>query len=263
MSTSCSVDETGIYGSFPYLEVEVESKTLTKTASTDAIALKTNRTVSVIVAADTKWLTAVAEGEQLVLSWTANDLETTREAVIHLSTPNSIVTREIRVTQDASGELTFDGNLILRSKEEIAANTYTKTTGDLVIGNVTSIVSKSTDNSVSVDINGKTVTASPSDISDEDMDLLEEQIHMIGGKGLAVVNTQVTELPLEIIAANGVEKLGFDYNAIEELPSAETMESLGLKELSLKGNDISDISALAGCTTIESLDLTGNVVYDL
>ena len=263
MSTSCSVDETGIYGSFPYLEVEVESKTLTKTASTDAIALKTNRTVSVIVAADTKWLTAVAEGEQLVLSWTANDLETTREAVIHLSTPNSIVTREIRVTQDASGELTFDGNLILRSKEEIAANTYTKTTGDLVIGNVTSIVSKSTDNSVSVDINGKTVTASPSDISDEDMDLLEEQIHMIGGKGLAVVNTQVTELPLEIIAANGVEKLGFDYNAIEELPSAETMESLGLKELSLKGNDISDISALAGCTTIESLDLTGNDVYDL
>ena len=263
MSTACSVDETGIYGSFPYLELEIDTKTLTKTASTDAIALKTNRTVSITVVADTTWITAVAEGEQLVLSWTANDLETTREAVIHLSTPNLIVTKELRVIQDASGELTFDGDLILHSKEEIAANTYTKVKGDLVIGNVTSIVSKATDASVSVDLDGKILTAVPSDISDKDIELLNEQIHLIGGKGLAVVNTQVKELPLEIIAANGVEKLCFDYNALTDLPSAETMESLGLKELSLKGNDISDISALAGCSTIESLDLTGNDVYDL
>ena len=263
VSTGCSVNEEGIMGSFPYLEVELESKTLTKTASTDAIAIKTNRLISVSVVPASSWLTAVVDGEQLVLSWEANELEIPREATITLATSNSLVTKYIRVVQDASGELTFDGDLILRSKAEIAANTYTKATGDLIIGNVTSIVSKATDSSVSVELDGKTVTASPSDISDDDLALLKDQIHMIGGKGLAVINTQATELPVEIIAAAGVVKLGFDYNAIEELPSAETMESLGLKELSLKGNDISDISALAGCTTIESLDLTGNDVCDL
>ena len=263
VSTGCSVNEEGIMGSFPYLEVELESKTLTKTASTDAIAIRTNRAINVIVVPESQWLTAVVEGGQLVLGWEANELEVPREATITLSMSNFLIEKTIKVVQDASGELTFDGDLILRSKAEIAANTYTKATGDLIIGDVTSIVSKATDSSVSVDLNGKTVTASPSDISDEDLTLLKDQIHMIGGKGLAVVNTQATELPFEIVAANGVEKLNFDYNDMTELPSAETMQSLGLTELSLKGNDISDISALAGCNSIEYLDLTGNDVYDL
>ena len=251
-------------GSFPYLEVELETKNLTKTASSDAIAINTNRSVSVSVVSDQgAWLTAAVEGDQLVLTWKENTLETKRTATITLSTSNSLVTKTISVTQDASGELTFDGDLILRSKEEIAANTYTKTTGDLIIGNVTSIASKASGSSVSVDLDGKVLKASPSDISDSDIAVLVEQIHMIGGGGLAVVNTKATKLPVEIISQNHVTKVSFDHNAMTVLPSADVMESLELKELSVEGNDLTDISPLAGCSTIVVLDISGNDVYDL
>lgn len=264
VSTGCSVDESGIYGSFPYLEVELESKTLTKVAASDAIAIKTNRKVTAsVVSQNGAWLNVSVEGEQLVLTWNENQLETPRTATITLSTPNSLVTKTIEVVQDASGELTFDGDLILRSKAEIAENTYTKVTGDLIIGNVTSIVSKATESSVSIELGGKNVTASPSDISDEDMAVLAEQIHKIGGGCLAVINTEVTEFPVEIISQNQVTTVNFDYNAMSFLPSAGVMESLGLKSLSVKGNTLKDITALSGCSAITYLDISGNDVYNL
>lgn len=263
-STACSVDESGIYGSFPYLEVELESKNVTKVASSDAISIKTNRKINVsVVSQQGIWLDAAVEGDQLVLSWNDNPLETTRIATISLSTPNSLVTKTIEVVQDASGELTFDGDLILRNKAEIAANTYTKAKGDLILGDVTSIVSKASDSSVSIEFDGKIVTASPTDITDEDIAVLVEQIHQIGGGGLAVVNTKATKLPVEIISQNNINKVSFDYNLMSELPSADVMESLGLSELSVKGNELKDITALSGCNTITALDISGNDVYDL
>ena len=263
VTSGCSVNEEGIYGSFPYLEVDIDSKSITKVASSDAIAIKTNRKISVSVDANASWLTAVVEGEQLVLSWKENVLETIREAVVTLSTPNSLVTRTLKVTQDASGELTVQGDLILHSKEEIASNTYTKTTGDLIIGNVTSIMSKATSTSVSVELDGRILTASPTDINDVDVEKLKDQIHMIEGKGVAVVNTKAKTIPVEIISANGVQEVSFDYNNMKSLPSADVLQSLNLRELSIKGNPVTDISALAGCSTIEILDISGTEVYDL
>lgn len=251
-------------GSFPYLEVELDTKNLTKAASSDAIAINTNRSVSVSVSSENgTWITAAVEGDQLVLSWKENPLETTRSATITLSTPNSLVTKTISVTQDASGELTIQGDLILHNRDEIAANTYTKTTGDLIIGNVTSIVSKATSSSVSVELDGRILTASPTDINDVDISKLKDQIHLIGGNGLAVVNTKAKTIPVDIIAANGVKEVSFDYNNMSELPAAAVMESLNLTELSIKGNSVTDISPLAGCSTIEILDISGTEVYDL
>lgn len=264
VSTGCSVNEEGIYGSFPYLEIEIDSKNITKVASNEGITVRTNRSLTVTVdAAGASWLAASVEGDQVVLTWKENTLETTREAVVTVSTPNSLVTKEIKVIQDASGELTIQDDLILRSKTEIEKNTYTKTTGNLIIGNVTNVVTKAVSNSVSVDLGNKVYTASSSDISDADMEVVKEQIHMIGGKKIVVVNTNVRTFPIDLMAANGVDELYFDFNDMSALPSAELMESLELKKLSLRGNKISDISALSGCSTIESLDISGNDVYDL
>lgn len=250
-------------GSFPYLEIEVDTKTVTKVASSDAIAISTNRSVNVEVNAQGSWLTAVVEGEQLVLSWKDNNLETSREATVTLSTPNSLVTKSLLVIQDASGELTVHGDLILHNREEIASNTYTKATGDLIVGNVTSIVSKAVSSSVSVEFDGRMLTASPTDINDVDLAMLKDQIHLIEGEGMAVVNTKATTIPVDIITANGVQEVCFDYNNMKELPSAEVLESMNLKQLSIRGNAVADISALAGCGTIRSLDISGNEVYDL
>ena len=265
-AVSCSVDEIkeGIQGSFPYLEVEVAAKNITKVADSDAIAIQTNRKLNVSVLQNgSPWLTANVVDDQLVLDWKANDLETTRTATITLSTPNRLVTREIVVTQDASGELTVYGDLVLRSKDAIAENTYTKTTGDLIIGDVVTIATKATSNDESTSVGNKVVTASPSNIDDSDLEVLKNQIHQIGGQSIVVLNTNAKSFPLDMIKANNVVNLYFDYNKMEELPSASVMESLGLTELSVKGNLLTDVSVLADCSTIKFLDLSENEIYDL
>ncbi len=261
--TGCSVNEEGIMGGFPYLEIEVATKNVSKVGSSDVIAVKSNRPMTAEVSSGVSWLRANVSGEQLVLEWDDNELEITREAVVTVSTSNNLVSKEVTVVQDASGEVTIMGDLILHSKAEIASNTYTKATGNLIIGKVTSIETKASSGEIHTVFDGRKLTASPSDISDADLNLLEEQINMIGEKGLAVINTVATSLPCGLIAANGIEQVNFEYNSMTVLNSAEQLSALGLKGLSLKGNKLSDISALSGCTTLEYLDLTGNEVSNL
>ena len=261
VATGCSVNEVeeNIFGSFPYLELEAESMNIQKTASTGAIGFDSNRNVSLNVQSPNgTWLTARVEGDQIVMDWEQNELETSREATITVSTPNSLVVKKLEVTQDPSGELTLRGNLLLRNKKEIEENTYTKTTGDLLVGDI--VYTRADYQS---DFNGRGLSSLPTDISDSDIAKLTEQIHLIDGRGLAIVNTQISTFPTDIIKANGVKTVCLDYNGLPALPSAEVMASMNLGILSLKGNNISDISALAGNNSIAELDLSGNDIYDL
>lgn len=261
VATGCSVNEVeeNIFGSFPYLELEAESMNIQKTASTGAIGFDSNRNVSLNVQSPNgTWLTARVEGDQIVMDWEQNELETSREATITVSTPNSLVVKKLEVTQDPSGELTLRGNLLLRNKKEIEENTYTKTTGDLLVGDI--VYTRADYQS---DFNGRGLSSLPTDISDSDIAKLTEQIHLIEGRGLAIVNTQISTFPTDIIKANGVKTVCLDYNRMPGLPSAEVMASMNLGILSIKGNNISDISALAGNNSIAELDLSGNDVYDL
>ena len=69
-AVSCSVNEIeeGIKGSFPYLEVELTTKNITKVADSDAIAIQTNRKVSVtVVQSGNPWLTANVADDQMDL----------------------------------------------------------------------------------------------------------------------------------------------------------------------------------------------------
>ena len=249
-------------GTFPYLEVDVTTFNITKSASTDVISFKSNRSVKASMGG-CLWIRASVDGEQIVLDWDENDYESTRQAVLTVSTSNNLFKKEITIIQDASGELTIQGDLILRSKEEIANNTYTKVLGNLIIGNVTSIMSKASDGDVITEMGDRIVIASPSDIDDSDIALLNEQINLIGEKGIAIINTNAESIPVDFVKSVGVKNLYLDNNQISELPDADVMASLGLKELSLAGNEISDVSALAECNTIEYLDISGNDVYDL
>ena len=268
----CSVDETGIEGSFPYLEVEVTSMQLSKVAHTQPINVKTNRGLVFKFTPSVDWISAEYDRDNGVINLivTPNDLEQTRSVTMGITTSNSTVYKEIVLTQDASGELTHTGDLILRSKDEIAQNTYTKvamafdgsSAGYLVIGNVAA-PTRSVNKYVSSEIGDSYYTVADSDISDSDIATLTETIHQVAGRGLVIANTEVTAIPQELIKANGVDKLAFDYNALTVLPSATEMTELNLKELSLKGNYLSDISSLAGNTTIERLDISENAVYNL
>lgn len=261
VATGCSVNELeeNIFGSFPYLELEAESMNIQKTASTGAIGFDSNRNVSLNVQSPNgTWLTARVEGDQIVMDWEQNELETSREATITVSTPNSLVVKKLEVTQDPSGELTFRGNLLLRNKKEIEENTYTKITGDLLVGDI--VYTRADYQS---DFNGRGLSSLPTDISDSDIAKLTEQIHLIEGRGLAIVNTQMSTFPTDIIKMHGVNTVCLDYNRLAELPSAETMNSMNIGRISLKGNSISSVASLAGNATILELDLSGNDIYDL
>ena len=140
MLAGCSVNEEGIYGSFPYLEIDQTSVTLSKVGSTEALTYESNRALRVTVESKFgKWLTAIAQDGEIILTYQNNELETKRTAHLIITTPNQLITKTIDVPQDASGELTFEGDLKLKSKSEIKDNTYTKVRGELIVGNVTSV----------------------------------------------------------------------------------------------------------------------------
>ena len=267
----CSVDETGIEGSFPYLELDVTYMQLSKVAHTQSIDVRTNRTLTFKFSPYADWISAEYDKENGIINLTVtpNDLEMTRTVTMGITTSNSTVYKEIVLTQDASGELTHTGDLILRSKEEIADNTYTKvatgydgTPGFLVLGNVTA-ATKAVNNSILVKLGDWTYNVSASDITDSDIETLAEKIHLIQGQGIIIANTNVNAIPQELIKANNVDKLAIDYNSLAVLPSATEISELNLKELSLKGNNLSDISSLAGNTTIEHLDISANNVHNI
>ena len=269
----CSVHEEGIYGSFPYLEIDETDISLSKLEGVVHIPYESNREVKVKCVSE--WLTVSADQGEIVLQHKANDLEEAREATIEIAAPNSLVKKSITVIQDASGELTIKTDLILRSKEEILSNTYTKTTGALIIGNVTSVKTRASDtyvtsdktraadSDVTVKNNNYTFMSSPTDINDTDIAPLNEQIHMISNGVLAILNTEVKGIPVNLIKSNKVDKVYFDYNAMTELPSKSEIDDMGLTELSISGNMVSDISVLKDNSTISYLDISGNDIYNL
>ena len=122
----CTVDETDIQGSFPYLESEITQVRLPKDASTEVIEFSTNRNLTVKFNQSADWIDAAVSGNMVTLTYKQNDLEEERSVTLSITTVNSTARKEILIVQDPSGELTYYGDRILRSKNEIAQNTYTK-----------------------------------------------------------------------------------------------------------------------------------------
>ena len=262
--TGCSVNEDGIYGSFPYLEIEELQASLTKSTAEYAIPYSSNRKVSakILNSNGVDWLKVAIAGEQIVLKFKSNDLETERCAKIQVSTTNNLISKIIEVTQDASGELTMNGDLIL-SDQSIKSNNYTKTTGNLIIGNIKIWETKSNTQSVTLKNPEYTLNAGPSDITDIDLDSLTKQIHEIQKGGLVIANTKVKNLPIELIKNNRVKRIYFDYNEMADLPAADVIKDIAPTSLSLRGNKLSDISELEGCSSLKYLDISDNDIHDL
>lgn len=270
ITAGCTVEEDGRYGSFPFIEIEQDSYRLKKKADVLQIPVQTNRDLKIEVKngygiiASTKF-----EDNCIYVSYQDNDLEVERSLQLLISTPNSLVEKKITLVQDPSGELTTKEDLMLRSKDEIASNTYTKTEKNLIIGGVQSVRTKAAQSDVSVVFadmfggKGMEYLVTPTDIDDVDLDTLTARIHRIGEGGLAIMNTKVKTFPVELAKNNQVTRMCLAYNEISQLPSADVIGSMGLVELSLKGNPISDVSSLARASKLSVLDLSETEVYDL
>lgn len=269
--TKCKVNEADIKGGLPYVVLSLTDTTLAKTEQMVTIPVETNRPLKVDITSNySEWIVGQVTDGVLTLTVNANDLETTRVATITLSSTNSIASATITVTQDASGELTITGDLILKSKAEISSNTYTKTTRSLILGDVVSIGGANAPQTASASSGTKVsefgdsiIVANHSDIDNASLEQLTSQIHEVRGGALVVTNTEVSEFPLELISANGIKRVYFDHNKMTTLPSSTQLASLGLVELSIRGNQVTDISPLAECTTLTHLDLSETAVYDL
>lgn len=256
------MDEEGIYGSFPFIQISTSDTTLTKVASTSVISYKSNR--NIISKSSATWLTATVDAQhsQIILTYDANPMEVERKATVELFTANDMIRKTLNITQDASGEQTYSGDLILRSKEDIAANTYTKTEGSLLVGNIEQVQNK-TQQSIEVDMGEYQLKVLPSNIDDRDMATLTEQIHLIGKQTIAIANTKVKQIPTELITYNAVKQVYFDNNNLTSLPSAEEMAALNLEKLSVKGNYLKTLSALQNCHSISYLDVSYNQAYNI
>lgn len=254
----CTVAEVeDIYSGFPYIEIESEEVNIAKTTQTISVPIKTNRTLR--FTSSQEWLKASLseDGSGLQITASANPLETSRAAVVTITTPNDLVKKTITVSQDASGELTIQGDLILKSHQEILSNTYTKTKSALILGNV----SKVTKASENLQCGEYTINVSESDISDESIDTVTNRINEVAGRTLIVAKTKITQLPVGIIAKAGIKKVYLDYNEIGRLMLG--IKSMNLTDLSLRGNKLTDISGLADCTTLTYLDISHNDIYTL
>ena len=261
----CAVDETGIEGSFPYLNIDYNTKRVSKVMGSQPVVIEvnTNRAIIVRFVPQVSWIKAEVSGNMISLTYEDNEYEEERSVTLEISTVNSTVSTSLTIIQDSSGELTFrEGDLVLRTKEEIANNTYTKTVGNLIIGNLT-VPTRSVTESVSVKLKDNVYTMSESDLVDADLEPLKDTIHEVQGKGLVVANTKVTKLPTELIQSVGFEYVSFDYNEMSVLPSTEVLSQLNLRELSLKGNNLTDLSNLEGVNSIEYLDLSENDIYNI
>lgn len=271
MFAECKVNEADIKGGLPYVKLALADTALAKTDQVVDIPVETNRPLTVEVnSVQSGWISGVVTDNILRLTVKANDLEIERVATLTISTTNKIATATLSVRQDPSGQLTIDGDLILRSKAIVAENTYTKTTKNLILGDVTEITTASNVSSAAASDDAEftefgtiRIKATPSDIDNSSIELLTKQITEVRGKTLVVLNTAVSDLPLELISANSIDKVYFDYNNLTELPASDQLASLGLAELSLKGNALTDISNLSGCTTLKHLNLSHTGVYDL
>lgn len=269
MLAGCSVDETGIYGSFPYLEVDTGDIKLVRDASTKLIEFDSNRGVKVTIEFDRevmygRWLTATASDGVVELRAEATPFESERSATIHISTPNGLIKKSINVTQADNGEETSYESLTLESKEAIRANSITKIEGELIIGKPTSAKTRAAYNVNTVE-RGDYQAWAPTDVDDSDMKYLADTIHYLRDEKLSVINTKITKFPLDLMQ-NGdinVSRLYLPYNEITTLPSAEVLNSLNLHELSLEGNAINDISNLKSNTRLSYLNIAHTNVYDL
>lgn len=276
--SQCTVAEDGIYGAFPFLNVSMTDTLLSKYEQTVSITVETNRKIT--AESDATWLRATTEGNNVILSAQKNTNEHQRSANVEIKTFNSTYSATITVTQDASGELTIHGDLILRNSSEIRDNSYTIVEGNLILGNIinqsgqaatsqdglTTVIPSVMDNpnyTIILTFDGKSYEFDASDISDKDIAVLNDKLSSVHGNVLAIANTKVASFPYDLAYKHGMKTIFLSACELTELPTAEQMRDLDPTELFLGYNDLTDISSINGLPNLINLGIQWNEIEDI
>lgn len=280
--------EEGMTGSFPALEL-VSSQSIsmpargTESEMTSVIELKTNlrvKTEVVYMNSDSDgWINDIkteydlgAKTAKITFTVSKNTITRNRYASIVISSSDYPDDMEVKVSQDpyvfTGGEEVYEGDLVLRTQEDVEAFIYTSVTGRLIIGNRTS----SSQDFWQQSFTEPSIRFLESDICDiSRLKTLKkaEGIIIVGNTGLSDLSplegaeTPFVELTAMLSSAvysyNGKAEAYYLTSSLESFADLDFLQFVrGAEEMVLRNNDIWDISRLGNLSSVETLDIACN-----
>ena len=134
LTHGCTSDVDGIYGSFPYLEIEENSFNVGCEDTTIHVNVLTNRSIK--VSSNQQWITANTARDRITITVRENTSESGRTAIITVKDSKGTCSRNITVHQDDNGIHSNKGNTLLQDDGSIEdfVKIYNRIDGNLLLG---------------------------------------------------------------------------------------------------------------------------------
>lgn len=269
MYTVSCISQVDGYGSFPYMELadgSATSHSIGNAGGSITVALKTNRTVT--ATCEDSWLkaTATEDGETgtVTITVSPNEEETSRSANVVLSVPNLSTTISIMVTQDESGNHTYNsGDVLLYTDDGLKTFTgsYNRIAGNLILGyasNMEETRSASALEEYYFYINGVQYCFEPNSLLTDLSPL--EQIDWFGGDIYLMLNSELQAEELEHLVRLGAANWTLVGN--DRITALDCLDGSGVSGLTVHHSPKLDFNSLRGLD-LSYLDISSNGLEDI
>lgn len=269
MYTVSCISQVDGYGSFPYMELadgSATSHSIGNAGGSITVALKTNRTVT--ATCEDSWLkaTATEDGETgtVTITVSPNEEETSRSANVVLSVPNLSTTISILVTQDESGNHTYNsGDVLLYTDDGLKTFTgsYNLIAGNLILGyasNMEETRSASALEEYYFYINGVQYCFEPNSLLTDLSPL--DQIDWFGGDIYLMLNSELQAEELEHLVRLGAANWTLVGN--DRITALDCLDGSGVSGLTVHHSPNLDFNSLRGLD-LSYLDISSNGLEDI
>ena len=269
MYTVSCISQVDGYGSFPYMELadgSATSHSIGNAGGSITVALKTNRTVT--ATCEDSWLkaTATEDGETgtVTITVSPNEEETSRSANVVLSVPNLSTTISIMVTQDESGNHTYNsGDVLLYTDDGLKTFTgsYNRIAGNLILGyasNMEETRSASALEEFYFYINGVQYCFEPNSLLTDLSPL--DQIDWLGGDIYLMLNSGLQPEELEHLVRLGAANWTLVGN--DRITALDCLDGSGVSGLTVHHSPNLDFNSLRGLD-LSYLDISSNGLEDI
>ncbi|MEG1289149.1 MAG: hypothetical protein RSE25_02795 [Bacteroidales bacterium] len=266
----CTKENESEMGSFPYIKLSTNDTSVSNESQQFAIALQTNRNVKVSITFPqekldaAEWITATVSANKINITILKNELEKDRSCNINIITENSTAEANVKIEQDASSERTYPNNMFLSTQNAIDnISDYTRIAGAMFIGdikkqeNAPKSINASNKENITTIIDGVTYIAAPSQINN----IRGIQIiNKIKKNALYILNTEIDSIN-KFVVKYDLKTLYAEYGALKH--TAAIPEMTTLTKLSIRGNNILDISKLSALNGLTKLNISNNNITDI
>lgn len=266
LTHGCTSEVDGIYGSFPYLEIEENSFNVGCEDTTIHVNVLTNRSIK--VSSNQQWITANTARDRITITVRENTSESGRTAIITVKDSKGTCSRNITVHQDDNGIHSNKGNTLLQDDGSIEdfVKIYNRIDGNLLLGYTgdsdewrSSASPASETDSYSCNVGGKRYDFVRS-ASIRDISPIEEGITEITGSVHIILNSRLDDLsPLFDFGITDWTLVGNDM-----ITSIRPLTDLGIERLTIQHSPmIEDFDKIGDMTSLDYLDLSKNELDDI